>query len=346
MNLNPSGTPYPYPSGSWNTTSTDSYPSELRGVVYITGSSSLQGITSTGAIIVAGAATFSGGASNTLNSDATLLTSPPPGFYTVQMMLQSGSWQPLTNKLHVPRGYNTRMIDHAPMPREQFHDALRAVGVDRYHNKHPFHVAMNAGELSAEQLRGWVANRFYYQRNIPLKDAAIISNCPLRGVRRMWIRRIHDHDGDASSEGGIEAWLRLAEACGAPRGEVLDERHVLPGVRFAVDAYVTLARTAPWPVAIASSLTELFAPDLMSERLAAFEKHYPFIAGSGLDYFRSRITRARKDSEEGLQLTLEYCNTRDLQQRALAALSTKCDILWSMLDAIMLAYGPDRSRYE
>src|SRR3954467_7530043 len=161
-----------------------------------------------------------------------------------------------------------------PLAPDQFHAALRAVGVARYHDKHPFHRYMNAGCLSADQLRGWVANRFYYQRSIPIKDAAILSNCPRREVRRVWIRRIHDHDGapDGSSEGGIEAWLRLADACGLRREEVLDERHVLPGVRFACDAYVTLARTEPWPVSIASSLTELFAPDLMSERLAAFER--------------------------------------------------------------------------
>jgi pyrroloquinoline-quinone synthase len=201
---------------------------------------------------------------------------------------------------------------------------------------------MNAGKLNPDQLRGWVANRFYYQRTIPLKDAAILSNCPLREVRRIWVRRIHDHDGsaDGSVEGGIEAWLRLADASGLCREEVLDECHVLPGVRFAVDAYLTLARTAPWPVAVASSLTELFAPDLMAERLAAFERHYPFVAASGLDYFRSRIPRAKRDSDEGLELTLTHCDTRDLQDRAIAALSTKCDILWSMLDAMMLAYGP------
>src|SRR5213075_3157522 len=140
---------------------------------------------------------------------------------------------------------------------ETFLENLRAIGTRAYHDKHPFHVAMNEGPLSQEALRGWVANRFYYQQNIPIKDAAILSNCPLREVRRIWIRRIHDHDGtpDGTSEGGIEAWLRLADAAGLRRDEVLDERHVLPGVRFAVDAYVTLARTSPWPVAIASSLT-------------------------------------------------------------------------------------------
>src|SRR5215216_2563469 len=153
---------------------------------------------------------------------------------------------------------------------ETFTEKLRAIGVRSYHDKHPFHLAMNEGGLSPEQVRGWVANRFYYQRNIPIKDAAIVSNCPLREVRRLWLHRIVDHDGQQAGEGGIEAWLRLAEASGLTRDEIWDERHVLPGVRFAVDAYVTFARNKPWVEAVAASLTELFAPDLMAERLAAF----------------------------------------------------------------------------
>lgn len=210
----------------------------------------------------------------------------------------------------------------------------------RYHDKHPFHRHMNTGQLTEEQLRGWVANRFYYQRNIPIKDAAILSNCPVCEVRRVWLHRITDHDGLRGGEGGIEAWLRLAEATGLTREETLDERHVLPGVRFAVDAYVNFARSKPWPVAVASSLTELFAPDLMRERLAAFEKFYAWVPSWGLEYFRSRLTQARVDSDQGLELTLTYCNTRDLQEEAVRALSFKCDLLWAMLDAMMIAYRP------
>lgn len=236
-------------------------------------------------------------------------------------------------------------IGQDPLDRDQFLSQLRAVGERRYHDKHPFHRYMNEGKLTAEQLRGWAANRFYYQRHIPMKDAAIIANCPLREVRRVWLHRISDHDGLREGEGGIEAWLRLAEACGVDRAELEQNRHLLPGVRFAVDAYVNLARQSPWPVAIASSLTELFAPDLMTERLAAFEKYYSWVPAWGLEYFRSRITRARLDSEEGLNLTLRYCDTVDLQHQALHALSTKCDILWTMLDAMMMAYGPtERNR--
>ena len=193
--------------------------------------------------------------------------------------------------------------------RETFVANLRAVGVRAYHDKHPFHLAMNEGRLSPESLRGWVANRFYYQRNIPIKDAAILSNCPVREVRRVWIHRILDHDGNDENEGGIEAWLRLGEACGLSRDELLRDRHLLPGVRFAVDAYVNFARTKPWPIAIASSLTELFAPDLMATRLTAFEKFYSWIDPRGLDYFRRRTTQARRDSEEALAISVECCNT-------------------------------------
>jgi pyrroloquinoline-quinone synthase len=223
--------------------------------------------------------------------------------------------------------------------RETFLENLRAIGARAYHDKHPFHVAMNEGRLSKEALRGWVANRFYYQQNIPVKDAAILSNCPLREVRQLWIHRILDHDGTDENEGGIEAWLRLGEACGLSRDELLHDRLVQPGVRFAVDAYVNFARTQPWPIAVASSLTELFAPDLMAARLAAFEKYYSWIDSRGLDYFRRRVTQARRDSDEALAITLDHCNTPELQRDAVRALVFKCDVLWSTLDAIHHAYG-------
>jgi pyrroloquinoline-quinone synthase len=223
--------------------------------------------------------------------------------------------------------------------RENFVENLRAIGARAYHDKHPFHVAMNEGRLSPEALRGWVANRFYYQRNIPIKDAAILSNCPVREVRRLWVHRVLDHDGSDKNEGGIEAWLRLGEACGLSRDQLIEGRHLQPGVRFAVDAYVNFARTQPWPVAIASSLTELFAPDLMAARLVAFEKFYSWIDARGLDYFRRRTSQARRDSDEALVITIEYCNTPQLQREAVCALESKCDVLWSMLDAIHHAYG-------
>ena len=216
--------------------------------------------------------------------------------------------------------------------------ALRAQS-PRYHDRHPFHQKMNAGGLSPEQIRGWAANRFYYQVNLPRKDAAILANCPVRDVRRRWIQRILDHDGTGDTPAGIDTWLLLAEAVGLTRAEVLDERHVVPGVRFAVDAYVTFARTRPWTEAVASSLTELFAPDLMAERLAAFERHYPWIDRQALAYFRARLSQAPRDSEHALDVVTRYCRTPDQQAAAVAALSFKCDVLWSMLDAIEQAYA-------
>jgi pyrroloquinoline-quinone synthase len=221
---------------------------------------------------------------------------------------------------------------------ESFVAALRAQS-RRYHDQHPFHRKMNEGKLGPGQIRGWVANRFYYQANIPRKDAAIIANCPDRDVRRHWVQRILDHDGVGDSEGGIEAWLRLAEAAGLTRPEMQDERHVVPGVRFAVDAYVNFARTRPWVEAVASSLTELFAPDLMAERLAAFERYYPWIDPAGLAYFRARLSQAPRDSQHALQVVTRHCRTPDQQAAAVAALSFKCDVLWSMLDAIDRAYA-------
>jgi pyrroloquinoline-quinone synthase len=221
---------------------------------------------------------------------------------------------------------------------EGFIEALRAQS-QGYHSLHPFHVRMNEGSLERRQIQGWTANRFYYQENIPRKDAAILSNCPDRGVRRRWIRRIHDHDGTAEGEGGIEAWLRLGEAVGLTREEMWDERHVVPGVRFAVDAYVNFARTRPWVEAVASSLTELFAPDLMAERLRAFERLYTWIDPDGLAYFRARLTQAPLDSEHALEVVMEHCHTPEEKARAVDALSFKNDVLWSMLDAIDGAYS-------
>ena len=221
---------------------------------------------------------------------------------------------------------------------DELEESLRA-HAGQYHSEHPFHIRMNAGESTPEEIRGWVANRFYYQVNIPRKDGAILSSCPEREVRRRWVQRVIDHDGTAEGTGGIESWLRLSEAVGLSREEVEGERHLLPGVRFAVDAYVNFTRTKPWVEAVASSLTELFAPGLMSERLAAFERYYTWIEPEGLSYFRSRLIQAPRDSEHGLEIVRKYCVTPESQAAAVAALSFKCDVLWSMLDAIDQAYG-------
>jgi len=204
----------------------------------------------------------------------------------------------------------------------------------RYHHLHPFHLRMNAGELTVDELRRWAANRFYYQRQIPLKDAAILANCPEPEVRRVWLSRIVDHDGAAPGTGGTDGWVRLGEAVGLIREELLDERHVLPGVRFAVDAYVTFCRTQPWIEAVAASLTELFGPAAMRERVAALEVRYPWIDPAGLDYFRARVDQAPRDASYALGLVVARCRTDEQQQRAVAALAFKCDVLWAQLDAI------------
>lgn len=206
-----------------------------------------------------------------------------------------------------------------------------------YHIHHPFNRRMAAGQCSPAQIRAWVANRFYYQTNIPLKDAAILSNCPDRDTRRQWVVRILDHDGTDIVPGGIEAWLRLGQAVGLERETLLAHRHVLPGVRFAVDAYVNFGRRAPWQEAVCSSLTEMFAPEIHKERLAGWPTHYPWIEAAGLDYFRSRIPLAQRDVDHGLRVTLDYFRTREQQQRALDILQFKLDALWSMLDAIQHA---------
>jgi len=225
-----------------------------------------------------------------------------------------------------------------PWDAAAFEQALRAKG-QAYHIHHPFNVLLNEGRASAAQIRGWVANRFYYQINIPQKDAAIISNCPDREVRRQWVRRILDHDGTGEDSGGIEAWVKLGEAVGISREELWSLKDLLPGVRFAVDAYVNFARQRPWQEAVCASLTELFAPQIHKDRLTTWPTHYPWINPAGLEYFRSRIPLAARDVEHGLKVTLGYFTTREAQDRALEILQFKLDLLWSMLDAIQLRYG-------
>ena len=223
--------------------------------------------------------------------------------------------------------------ESAPASHEEFIAELRAQGT-RYHNLHPFHRRMDAGELTREELQRWVANRFYYQKCIPLKDAAILSNCPEVAVRREWIQRIIDHDGTAEGTGGIESWLRLGEALGVSRVALESERAVLPGVRYAVDAYVNFARQRPWIEAVASSLTELFGPAAIRVRLEALERHYPWIDHAGLEYFRTRLVKAPRDADYALELTVERCRTREQQDAAVAALRFKTQVLWAQLDAI------------
>jgi pyrroloquinoline-quinone synthase len=227
--------------------------------------------------------------------------------------------------------------EQAPWSEEEFVEQLRKKGAG-YHFHHPFEVMLREGKLNKEQIQGWVANRFYYQKCIPLKDANIMANTPDRAVRRQWIIRILEQDGTDDYEGGNEAWIRMGEACGLTREALLNEVHVLPGVRFAVDAYVNFARRQPWQEAVCSSLTELFAPDAHQARIDAFPKYYPWIGAGALDYFQSRLTQARRDVDHGLRVTLDSFKTRAQQERALDILQFKLDVLWSMLDAMYLHY--------
>ncbi|HBI84459.1 MAG TPA: pyrroloquinoline quinone biosynthesis protein C [Alcaligenaceae bacterium] len=229
-----------------------------------------------------------------------------------------------------------------PWTREEFEAQLRAKG-QGYHIHHPFNVRMNSGKCSKEQIRGWVLNRFYYQWIIPIKDAAIMSNCQDRETRRRWIARILDHDGfgeykSDTESGGLEAWTRLGLAVGLTREELWSLKGVEPAVKFACDAYVNFARQQPWQEAVCSSLTEMFAPQIHKDRLVTWPGHYPWIEPEGLHYFRSRIPLAQRDVDHGLEVTLNHFKTREQQERALDILQFKLDILWSMLDAIERAY--------
>lgn len=239
------------------------------------------------------------------------------------------------------------MSEQRPWSREEFEQRLRDKG-QYYHIHHPFHKAMNQGKCSKEQIQGWVANRFFYQQCIPVKDAAILANCPDMQTRRKWIQRILDHDGEEGDPplGGIEAWLRLGEAVGLDRQDILDEKLLLPGVKFAVGAYVNFARRATWEEAACSSLTEMFAPEIHQSRLDTWPEHYPWIDAEGFKYFQMRLSQARRDVEHGLQITLDHFTTRKLQEKALNILQFKLDVLWSLADAISLAYEFERRPFH
>ena len=221
--------------------------------------------------------------------------------------------------------------------REEFEEKLREKGRG-YHIYHSFHVMMYEGKLTKEQLQSWVLNRFYYQIGIPQKDAAILSNCPDVEVRKQWIVRITDHDGVDDAVGGIEAWIKLGEAVGLTREDVTSLKHVSPGVRFAVDAYINFAKQRPWQESVCSSLTELFAPHIHQQRISSWPEVYPWINESGLSYFKKRLTEARRDVEQGLSVTLDYFSqSRAMQERALDILQFKLNVLWVIADSIMLA---------
>ena len=232
--------------------------------------------------------------------------------------------------------------NHALLSMDELRAALRQVGEERYHHKHPFHLLMHEGKLSRGQLQAWALNRYYYQNIIPIKDAIILSRSDDSEFRRAWRKRIVDHDGDAHSDlqekdGGIKRWLKLAEATGLDGERVASKREVLPATRYAVNEYLNLVRTRPLLEAVASSLTELFSRDLISLRMDRLRQHYPWLA-DGLDYFEARLTQAPEDAAFAIRYVYENAKTREDQERAIQALRDKCDILWAQLDALYFAY--------
>ena len=214
---------------------------------------------------------------------------------------------------------------------------LRAIGEERYHHRHPFHQLMHEGSLTRAQLQAWALNRYYYQSIIPIKDAIILSRSEDPAFRRSWRKRIVDHDGDGVRPGGIEKWILLAEATGLDRRRVISEQGILPGVRYAVNAYLDLVSKRTFLEAVASSLTEMFSRDLISLRVDRLRRHYPWLS-DGLIYFDARLTQAPEDAAFAVAFVLEHARTRAAQDLVLGALRAKCDILWAQLDAIYFAY--------
>jgi pyrroloquinoline-quinone synthase len=220
---------------------------------------------------------------------------------------------------------------------EELRAKLRAVGEERYHHKHPFHLRMHEGKLTRGQLQAWALNRYYYQSRIPIKDAIILSRSENLEFRRGWRKRVMDHDGDATPDGGIKRWLKLAEATGLDQKRVEDGREVLPATRYAVNEYLNLVRQRSVLEAVASSLTELFSRDLISLRMEKLREHYPWLSG-GLDYFEARLTQAPADANFAIQYVFENALNRGQQELVVQALCDKCDILWAQLDALYFAY--------
>ncbi len=221
---------------------------------------------------------------------------------------------------------------------EELEAALRDIGARRYHNLHPFHRLLHDGKLSKDQVRAWALNRYYYQAMIPVKDAALLARLPDAGLRRIWRQRIVDHDGDHEGDGGIERWLKLAEGVGFARDYVLSTKGILSATRFSVDAYVHFVSERSLLEAIASSLTEMFSPTIISERVAGMLKNYDFITKETLAYFDKRLTQAPRDADFALDYVKRHATTPELQRAAMGALTFKCTVLWTQLDALYFAY--------
>lgn len=226
----------------------------------------------------------------------------------------------------------------APLSPDQLEAALRDVGARRYHNLHPFHRLLHDGKLSADQVRAWALNRYYYQAMIPVKDATLLARMDDPALRRVWRQRIVDHDGEREGDGGIARWLKLTEGLGLPRDYVVQGHGILPATRFAVDAYVHFVRDRPLVEAVASSLTEMFSPNIISERVAGMLANYDFISKETLAYFEKRLTQAPRDADFALDYVKRAATTVEVQQAVIAALTFKCDVLWAQLDALHHAY--------
>ena len=224
------------------------------------------------------------------------------------------------------------------LPRETLEARLRRIGDERYHDKHPFHHRLHSGDCTMDEVRAWVVNRWYYQASIPMKDAAFLSRCTDPHLRRIWRSRIEDHDGGIADGGGIRRWLKLAEGVGLDPDYVASGRGVMPATRFAVDAYVRFVRDAPLIAAMASSLTEMFAPAIHTRRIEGLIAHYGFASAETLAYFRQRLEEAPKDVTFTLDWVLDHARTRADQEAAIAALTFKTDVLWAQLDALWHGY--------
>jgi coenzyme PQQ biosynthesis protein C len=224
-----------------------------------------------------------------------------------------------------------------PLSLEELRVQFQATGEERYHHKHPFHLLMHEGKLTRGQLQAWALNRYYYQSSIPIKDSIILSRGPDPVFRRAWRKRVVDHDGDATSEGGIKRWIKLAEATGLDAAQVRAGKGILPATRFAVNEYLNIVRSRSLLEAVASSLTELFSPSLITLRVDKLRHHYPWLA-NGLDYFEARLYQAPEDSQFAVNYVYDNAKTRAEQELAIQALRDKCDILWAQLDALYFAY--------
>lgn len=234
-------------------------------------------------------------------------------------------------------GSRSVVLKESVLPTTELLVAIQAIGRERYHHRHPFHLLMHDGKLTRGQLQAWVLNRYYYQSVIPIKDSIILSRSTDAEFRRVWRKRIIDHDGDESQDGGIKRWLRLAEVAGLPRERVIRATNVLPAVRFAVNAYLDLVRNATFLEAVSSSLTELFSRDLIALRIDALQRHYPWLS-EGLEYFTARLEQAPEDAAFAFNYVAEHARTREEQELAMNALRTKCQILWAQLDALYFSY--------